>query len=238
MENTTADGAVAGRRAQPFTMTPEWMILAPVTTQAKATYWALLAHVNGKRGDGVVWPGMKTIAEILGYNKRQTVQKYLRELSDLGAIDIETRKTKTGSRNFYTVHETPPANYAGPRSLAEFYAARRSLVGRGMSPVADNPLSAVGDDPLSAVGDQNHMKGTRGRESDEPFLHHADARCTVEVPDLSKDNPSLIGDICDYVEAVEGWDFRTEGMVDSMVDRGYEPLHVLNAALKSARTGK
>lgn len=165
--NTAAVGDTirAGRRAPTFVMTPEWVIVAGLTPQAQALYTTLLAHVNRQRGDGIAWPGMDALAELLGYKRRQSVRPYLDELADVGAIDIKVRPSRTGRHNVYVVHEVPPAEYAGVVSLAEHYAARRAR--RGSGALAHHGSDGQAPDGSGAVATMNHTNGTRRSDPDE-----------------------------------------------------------------------
>lgn len=118
--DTPRESLRAGRRAQTFVATPEWVVFSGVSPQAIALYTVLLAHVNRERRDGIVWPGMGSLAAMLGFKQRKSVQRYLGELVALGAVDVD-RERSMRRRNLYTVHETPPDGYAGPRSLREYY---------------------------------------------------------------------------------------------------------------------
>lgn len=146
-------------------MTPEWVIVAGLTPQAVALYTVLLAHVNRQRHDGAAWPGMDVLAELLGYRRRQSVQPYVRELSSLGAIDVETQATRAGRRNVYIVNEVPPDGYAGSMSLAEFHAERRAR--RGWGAVAHDGSGAQAHDGSGAVAANNQTNTSRRSQRDE-----------------------------------------------------------------------
>jgi hypothetical protein len=123
------DGSIElarGRRA-PYTQVGDWVALADVSRAAKALYWLLAAHVNPQRDDGGVWPSRRALAEALGYAKVESVDPLVKELTKLGAVDVERRRHANGAPapNRYVVHETPPPGYQGPASLAEFYDRRR-----------------------------------------------------------------------------------------------------------------
>jgi hypothetical protein len=164
-----------GRRAQTFAPVPEWVIVAGLTPQALSLYTVLLAHVNRAREDGVVWPGMQVLAELLGYNRRQSVARYLDELEALGAIEvIREVPCANGWRNEYVVHEVAPDGYACPRSLGEFYAARREAK-KGMCAVAHHPSDAAAHQGSFAAAHTNQKNSTRRREPDEENASSEDA---------------------------------------------------------------
>ncbi|WP_131787344.1 helix-turn-helix domain-containing protein, partial [Protofrankia symbiont of Coriaria ruscifolia] len=117
-----------GRRA-PYTQLGDWVALSGITDHAKALYWHLSMHINTRRGDTEVWPTRDVLAEWSGFSRPNSIDRYLTELVDLGAIEIVTSRYANGmrSRNCYMIHQSPPAGYTGPTSLAEFYERRREV---------------------------------------------------------------------------------------------------------------
>ncbi|WP_440072230.1 helix-turn-helix domain-containing protein [Streptosporangium sp. OZ121] len=117
----------AGRRA-PFTQLGDWVVLGDIDCQAKALYWALAMHVNQQRGDFTVWPSREALAEILGYSRPQSVDRYIDQLVELGAIDVYEQRVSGGlrGRHVYEIHQTPPPGYAGLISSADFHQARKA----------------------------------------------------------------------------------------------------------------
>lgn len=147
--------------------TPEWILVAGLSAPAQALYTALLAHVNRQKADGVAWPGLATLAAMLGYRKRQSITPYLDELVALNAIDVENKPCRSGRRNEYVVHEVPPEDYPGFRTLGEFHAHRRDVAEQGrMSAPADIAMSAVPDEGMSAPADTNQKKPTRRKNTE------------------------------------------------------------------------
>lgn len=125
-----SDRLKLGRRREPFATAPHlWIICAGLSPQAQALYTILRAHaVEG--GGSVAFPGQQALADLLGFNRRQSVIRYLRELESAGAITITRRVIGGARRNVYEIHETPPPDYTGPRTLAQFYERRRGrLIG-------------------------------------------------------------------------------------------------------------
>jgi hypothetical protein len=143
-----------GRRA-PYTQVGDWVALSTVSRGAKALYWLLAAHVNPQRDDGGVWPSRRALAEALGYAKVESVDPLVKELTQLGAVEVERRRHANGAPapNRYVVHETPPAGYTGPTSLADFYDRRRRKTARpGVARYTGVPPSAGGGVPRSTGG--------------------------------------------------------------------------------------
>ncbi len=146
-----------------FVPVPEWIVLAELTPQALALYTVLLAHVNRERGDGLAWPSMETLAELLGFKHRRSIAIYTRELVALGAVTVTRRDRSTDRRNVYQVSTVPPAGYGGLRSITDFHSARkaeraaRSSMGTPVPHAMDTSVS----DPWDTAGDKNHTKPTR-----------------------------------------------------------------------------
>ncbi len=112
-----------GRRAVISTDQPDWITLSGASPTAVHIYAILAAHVNQRRGDGTSWPTQETLAAMVGYSRGDKVKPFIDELRTLGAVDVEYMKVMP-RRCIYTVHETPLPGYAGPMTVAEWYATR------------------------------------------------------------------------------------------------------------------
>lgn len=130
---------VIGRKA-PYSMIPDWVTLYPgskshpqyagkiLSATAKAVYNVLAMHVNVARGDSACWPSRKTIAQILGFSREQTVDQYLDQLDEADTIDREPITRANGAKGVrYIVHQTPPDGYEGEQSVGEHYKHRRAV---------------------------------------------------------------------------------------------------------------
>lgn len=118
----------AGRRV-PFTQLGDWVALTPgLSPQAKTLYWHLSMHVSITRSDDWVWPSQQVLAEWLGFNRVQSVNRYVDELVAIGALEVELVRYAGGmrQRSRYTVHGTPPEGFAGLVSLKDFYTERKA----------------------------------------------------------------------------------------------------------------
>lgn len=119
----------AGRR-NPFTQLGDWVLLSSISNPAKVLFWALSAHLNTQRakdGDREVWPSQTTLADLLGLagkKRNETVARYVKELVAIEAVEVRRQQRGMKRRNVYVVHETPPAEYAGPRSTGDWYQQR------------------------------------------------------------------------------------------------------------------
>lgn len=103
-----------GRRATPWTDTHDWVGLCDFVEPAGlALYVKLKMHLNVKKGDTEVYPGRDSLAELMGYGKADTLDRYLDQLADAGAISVERRGGPGGTpaRCYYTVHDMPAEAY-------------------------------------------------------------------------------------------------------------------------------
>lgn len=243
------DNLQSGRRSQTFAMIPEWVLLADISAPALRLYGLLLASVNRRKGDGRAWPGMDVLAEMMGYQHRQSIAKFVKELVALGAIEVTTKYWAHGRRNTYVVHETPPTGYSAATSLKDFYARRRAGGDTALSPPADSSEAetpqvtggshAYGCDGSHASGCENQTKGnqTNSFKDSPPARPPADAVRDDDMSSwMSYDNEDIEGDILDFVEKRFSYGaFVGQPVVDAMLCRG-EPLpKVLNTAMKIAR---
>ncbi|AWI32672.1 hypothetical protein [Streptomyces tirandamycinicus] len=133
--------ATLGRKA-PYSRIPDWVTLHPdVEPQAIALYCVLAAHVNISRSDSLVWPTRLAMAEMLGYTRPQSVDKYIKQLEAIGAIDTEDFSRPNGAKGKrYTVHETPPDDFDGVHTLSAWYKRRREgLAAAGPAPKPGRP---------------------------------------------------------------------------------------------------
>ncbi|MBV1940783.1 hypothetical protein KUF83_30070 [Streptomyces sp. BV286] len=121
--------AVRGRKA-PLTLVPDWVTLhQELDPQAKAVYNVLAMHVNVERGDDECWPSRKTIAGILGFNREQSVDKYLDQLDAADAIDREDMTRPNGAKGvLYIIHQTPPPGYKGITNISDYHSQRRTAL--------------------------------------------------------------------------------------------------------------
>jgi hypothetical protein len=137
--------AVVGRKA-PWTIVPDWITLHDdLEPQAKAVYGVLAMHVNVQAKDDAAWPSRKMIAEMLGWSREQSPDKYIKQLEAAGAIDTEPMTRPNGAKGKrYIVHQTPPPGYTGPTTVAEWYRRRReALATSGPAPTPGRPRRAA-----------------------------------------------------------------------------------------------
>lgn len=138
-ENAEQIEVQAGRRA-PYTQVGDWVLLAPVSRQAKLLFWALSAHVNTTRGDTEVWPTQSMLAELMDFapikddpaelRDGRRVRPFLKELVDIDAISVRKVRSRgrMRERSIYVINMTPPPDYDGLTSLQEFYTRRKERI--------------------------------------------------------------------------------------------------------------
>lgn len=114
-----------GRRA-PYTQLGDWVALSGIDDHAKALYWHLSMHINTERGDREVWPRREELADLAGFKRPQSVDRYIADLVAIGAVEVWTIRYANGmrTRSRYVVHAAPPPGYTGPTTLAEWLARR------------------------------------------------------------------------------------------------------------------
>lgn len=119
--------AERGRRA-PFSQVGDWVVVSDrVEPTAKAIYWALEAmtrrdHEDGGTQSRLADPSRETLAEMFGFSRPQSIDRYLDQLLAINAIDV---KITPGHPSRYVVHQTPPDGYEGARSMGEWHIRRR-----------------------------------------------------------------------------------------------------------------
>ena len=109
-----------GRRA-PFSQLGDWVNLSGIASAAKDAYWVMFMHAFNE-GDIVQSP-REVLALLSGAKQSRTVDPYIRQLEAIGASSVARHRPdkELKARNRYTVHQTPPTAYDGPRSIADLY---------------------------------------------------------------------------------------------------------------------
>jgi len=119
-------------RPSGYTLTGDWILLAPISDRATRVYGLLRMHCGTS---SVAWPSQKTLASMLRVKKVDTVQAALKELAAIGAVDVEVVTSDRGRHNRYVVHLAPPPGYdKGPRDRSDYYAARGGVTRNQGSP--------------------------------------------------------------------------------------------------------
>jgi hypothetical protein len=105
---TEADVLAAGRLV-PYSMLPDWVPLSGISPPAQALYWQLALHIAHGRGDRVVFPSRGHLARRLSFRQARSVDRYIDELVEIGAIDKYTGRAadRMRTRNYYVLHMAP-----------------------------------------------------------------------------------------------------------------------------------
>lgn len=122
----------AGRRA-PFSQVGDWVGLAAILPQAKLLYQILEMHVNAVRaadGDREVWPTQDMLAAMVGLSRGDKIKPHIDALVAMQAIEVRKIRYAGGmrERTIYTVHQTPPEDFAGVRSLQDWYRLNKAAI--------------------------------------------------------------------------------------------------------------
>ncbi|MCB9377109.1 MAG: helix-turn-helix domain-containing protein [Microthrixaceae bacterium] len=90
-----------------FALVPEWLLDAEVSAQAIRLYAVLSRYADR---DGNAYPSRRALAERLRVKSKDTVDRALKELTDLRAITVRGRVDDAGDQtsNHYVVHRVPP----------------------------------------------------------------------------------------------------------------------------------
>lgn len=158
-EYAGADELVSNDWPVPFTMVPVWLLLAGCTAQAYRMYAFLAAHLQStqkKPGERIVCPKQTAIAHVMGLKNPRQVGAYGRELQRLGALQIqEYRYAGEMRRGYrYNLFFNPPAGFAGPMSLGDFYDEYKAL---RFAPTPGRVLAA--NEPERDGGTKNSTSG-------------------------------------------------------------------------------
>lgn len=161
------DEVVVGR-GPAYVQVPLWIVFSGVSPTALALYNLFAAHVNARRGDREVWPSRPDLAGWLSLKKASSVDRYITELVDLGAVDVHRRRTRDGmrTRNQYVIHFEPPPGHTGPRTIADVYANRPDSEVPAAQPVvpSEGPR-AVASEPPQEVSAGEPVVPSRGPRS-------------------------------------------------------------------------
>ncbi|MGH7743262.1 MAG: helix-turn-helix domain-containing protein [Candidatus Dormibacteria bacterium] len=183
------DEIVEGRPSG-YTQVGDWVLLAPISDRAVRIYALMRMHCDGITKTRA-WPAQKTLASMLGVKKVDTVQAAIKDLVDLGALNVEAITTGHGRCNRYIVHMTPPPGYdRGPRDRPSYYAEHRGGHPKsGVTRSGDHPSDGGDGSPPPGGSEEVQVvkEQTEEKEESKPSTE-ADASPSAEVsdPDQSK----------------------------------------------------
>ena len=111
---TQSTGGVTAE-PEPFEQIPHWVLFSAISPQAIRLYLVLKRRADKR---GMCYPGRKTIARELGVSNEKTVDRAMRELEDLGAVEVQRRTTEAGdyTSNLYLVRWSDPRTQVVPSS--------------------------------------------------------------------------------------------------------------------------
>ncbi|WNO25863.1 helix-turn-helix DNA binding domain protein [Arthrobacter phage Altadena] len=128
-----------------FVMIPLW-ILDRASGEAIKLYGVLSTYLNST--SRIVWPSRQTLADRLGKSRPESIDRYLTELSDLGALKIIKRYRPDGGQtsNAYRIVRTPPRGLQGtpPLKTAEAPPLKTAHKPRSILNLEERDLPPVG----------------------------------------------------------------------------------------------
>lgn len=173
----------------PYATIGEWVLLSEVSDRAKLVYCLLRMHCNRARGDHRAWPAQKTLADMLGLKKADTVSESIKELVKLGAVTVKTVRHARGRRNVYAVQEAYPVGYDGLASVQQFY--EREHAAQKGSPV-DRGYPRIGGDgsPVDRGENQTKLEPPELEPSSKQALMDSPSQAKAASADLPRQNPN------------------------------------------------
>lgn len=141
--NPTDQAEIAVEAELYWAMVPEWVIYAPISSNAVRLYAVLARHAD--KDTKRCHPTRHTIAKLM-HASRATVDRAMDELRELGAVKVIRRKSKSGdwTSNVYIVKSIPPAGVSSPVS--------RPLI-------TDDETGAItGDEQTRVSNNQSHER--------------------------------------------------------------------------------
>lgn len=95
-----------------YAILPLW-ILERASGEAIKLYAILSTYLNPT--SKIVWPSRQTLADRLGKSRPESIDRYLNELSEIGALEVIARYREDGGRtsNAYRILRVPPRGLQG-----------------------------------------------------------------------------------------------------------------------------
>ncbi|QTF82140.1 RepA-like replication initiator [Arthrobacter phage Prairie] len=148
-----------------FVMVPLW-VLERVSGEAIKLYGILSTYLNPNTR--IVWPSRQTLADRLGKSRPESIDRYLTELSEIGAVGIIPRFRPDGGRtsNAYRIYRIPPRDIA-----------------RGVP-----PLKTEEAPPLKTAEELRTIKNLEDRESS---LRSDSRPTTGSIPVVHRKSPTV-----------------------------------------------
>jgi len=138
----TSSGITTDNR---FVIIPQWVLMSPISDGALRLYAVLMKYADG--GTRTAFPSRAALARDIR-KSADTVDRYIRELEELGALHVERRKKSNNENwsNLYTVVTVNPRVAASMRPGSRTDAAEnKTHITRPTSRVTSTGV----DDPVS-----------------------------------------------------------------------------------------
>jgi len=214
--------APADRPPAPWVQIPVW-VLAAAPGEACRLYGILAAHLWYYRDSDVpAWPTREELAALMGFKQPSTIDKLLRALVEIGALDIVRNIDEKGRtlRNTYVLHKEPPEGYDRPIWLNEVYRNQgldaSSLVARSRpaaEPTSNETNGTARQDQAAAKRDQ----ANRSRPAAEPTSNETNGTGSPSPAGVATVNGTTRGfDIDALLDKATGTDYGFD--VDAVVD--------------------
>jgi len=181
----------------PYAQIPVWLLLT-ASSHACKLYGILAAHINQDRGDRAVWPYRSTLAQLLGFSKTASVDRYINELETLGAIRVVPQVAADGgpAANVYVIYMNPQTDHAGPMSMSAYYANNKTA---GQTLVPQKGLGGSPSEGTGVVPQKGHITRTRGTRttssSSDPSTARQSQPSHRQEEEEAKAEPKPAGDL-------------------------------------------
>lgn len=212
-------------RGLPYSQLGDWVNHSGVSDRAARVYWTLCEHLNVKRGDREVWPAQNVLAKVLGIKRAADVAPAIDELVVIGAVDIRPEYDAVGRqiRNRYVIHRSPASDYAGPRSLAEFYKLLRADDGRRYESWFEARRAEI-KAGVARLKEERQAADRRMKERAATLALGGAGSRTLPSPAETQDSAAQVG-VRD--SSPRGAGFRTAGVRDPALEQDEEEQHEL-----------
>jgi len=139
----TSSGITTDNR---FVIIPQWVLMSPISDGALRLYAVLMKHADNMTGEA--FPSRGTLAREIGKKSVRSIDGYIKELEQLGALRVERRK-KSNLENWSNLYTVITVNRTGEQDSAPGGAASDALTKTpGLNPPSSF-TSAAADDPVS-----------------------------------------------------------------------------------------
>lgn len=183
-----------------FALVPEWLLDAPVSAQAIRLYAVLGTYADTQ---GRSFPSRKTLAKRMQVKSRDTVDRALKELTDLGAVTVTSRMDEAGDQtsNEYVIRRAGPtqgvaASVRPPRRADAATGGRKDAatvaaqIGHELDPMELDPLEEQLHVAADAATTQNPDDPEADNDQDAPGARDDVTRLCEQLADRIAANGS------------------------------------------------